>query len=226
MYAEADFLPLSGLQHMVYCDRQAALIHVDRVWADNALTVEGTNLHRVVDEGGGTVRDRVRTVRGIALRSARLGLVGRADAVELHGDDDESGAGFPLARAYQWRLLPVEYKRGSPKPHRADEVQLCAQAMCLEEMFFAAISVGHLYYGQERRRSEVEFDAELRSLTAETARAFHDLVESRCVPVRPRESKCDRCSLVDLCMPPPRTSPESARQFLDDRIQTQHLRRR
>jgi CRISPR-associated exonuclease Cas4 len=223
VYSEDQFLPLSGLQHMVFCDRQAGLIHVDRLWSDNALTVEGTHLHRVVDEGGGTLRDGIRTVRGMGLRSVRLGLVGKADVVELHPlGSTATGGAAATAHGGRWRILPVEYKRGRPKTHRADEVQLCAQAICLEEAFQAEVSVGHLYYGRDRRRTDVRFDTDLRRLTEETARAFHDLVDSRSIPIRGRERKCDRCSLIELCMPPRRNAPSSARRFTENWVRV-HL---
>jgi CRISPR-associated exonuclease Cas4 len=218
-YSEEDLLPISGLQHMVYCDRQAALIHIDRVWADNALTVEGSHLHRIVDDGRGGVRDGRRTLRAITLRSMRLGLFGKADVVELHrADDPGGGVVIPSLGSARWSVVPVEYKRGRPKPHRADEVQLCAQAICLEEAFGAVILSGSLYYGKERHRTEVSLDEGLRQLTADTAIAFHDLIDSATVPIRQRDARCDRCSLQGVCMPPKRTQPESASRFLREWI--------
>lgn len=143
-------LPISALQHWLFCPRQCALIHVERLWAENQLTAEGRVLHARADGGAGDRRKGVRTLRAVQIGSERLGLHGVADVVEIHGD----------------RILPVEYKRGRPKPHRADEVQLCAQALCLEEMTGRAIAEGALFYGETRRRQVVPFDSDLRSLTS------------------------------------------------------------
>jgi len=220
VHGDEDLLPLSGLQHMVFCDRQAALIHVDGVWADNALTVEGSHLHRIVDEGGTSGRGGVRVLRGLGLRSVRLGLVGRADVVELHSVSHGSGGvGLEPSLAGRWTLRPVEYKRGRPKVHRADEVQLCAQAMCLEERFGTWVGDGDLFYGANRRRVSVVFDEDLRALVAQVAEQFHALVRSGTVPVRRHEAKCERCSLINACMPAGRRTRPSARQFLHRWVQ-------
>jgi CRISPR-associated exonuclease Cas4 len=216
MYAEDDFLPLSGLQHLIFCERQAALIHLERIWADNALTVEGKHLHERADRGESESRGDLRVLRGLPLRSARLGLSGRADVVELHrlGPAEESaGAGTSLpGLPGLWRPFPVEYKRGRPKSHRADEVQLCAQALCLEEMLGAAIPGGALFYGQPRRRVEIVFDGSLRHITEAAAVRFHDLIERGITPRPIREPKCDRCSLLDVCLP--EAPAISARRYL------------
>jgi CRISPR-associated exonuclease Cas4 len=212
-YSEEDLLPISGLQHMVYCERQAALIHVDRVWADNAFTVEGTHLHRVVDEGRSDVRHGRRTLRGINLRSFRLGLIGKADVVECYPATD-SGVVIPGLGSARWAMRPVEYKRGRPKQHRADEVQLCAQALCLEELFGTTVSDGALFYGTDRRRADVQFDSELRRLTADVAQSFHHLIDAGVIPVRQRDTRCERCSLEPICMPSRRGQPKSAVKYL------------
>lgn len=154
---EDALVPLSALQHHLLCPRQCALIHVERLWAEDVATAEGRLLHERVDVGGGERRPGVRIARGMALRSVALGVSGIADVVELHGDPP--------------RPFPVEYKRGKPKSHRADEVQLCAPAICLEEMFGRSVQEGALFYGQTRRRLAVTFDLELRALTADTALA-------------------------------------------------------
>lgn len=211
-YSEEDLLPISALQHMVYCDRQAALIHIDQVWNDNAFTVEGTHLHRIVDEGKTDLRDGRRALRGISLRSSKLGLIGKSDVIELHPDD--SGVLLPGQGDSRFSLVPVEYKRGRPKAHRADEVQLCAQAICLEEMLGAEIAFGALFYGAERRRTDVPFDKGLRDLTAEIAKSFREMMESRRVPVRERDARCERCSLEPVCMPPKPRQCKSAMAFL------------
>ncbi|MCW5759921.1 MAG: CRISPR-associated protein Cas4, partial [Phenylobacterium sp.] len=160
---EDRLIPLSALQHWLFCPRQAALIHVEGLWAEDRATAEGRLLHAQVDAGGAESRPGVRIARGVQLRSLALGVSGKADVVELHG---RSSAPFP-----------VEYKRGKPKSHRADEVQLCAQAICLEEAFDAPVPEGALFYGEKRRRTLVAFDPELRALThrvaAEAREAIH-----------------------------------------------------
>lgn len=211
MFSEDDLLPLSALQHFLFCERQAALIHLEQVWADNPFTVEGTALHEKADVPGTAERGGVRTARGLALRSLRLGLSGRADTVELH--PDEGGGVAVPGVAGRWRLFPVEYKRGKPKSHRADEVQLCAQALCLEEMLGATIPEGALFYGQTRRRTPVSLDDELRRLTEESAVRLHRLIASGVTPVAAREAKCEACSLVELCRP--EAAGKSVRRYLD-----------
>ena len=224
MFAEADLLPLSGLQHLVFCERQCALIHVEGQWQENVLTAEGKLLHERVDSGEDETRGDLRIVRGLPLRSLRLGLAGRADVVELHRNEGEAsgdgephggGAGVELPGLDGgWRLVPVEYKRGEPKYTACDRVQLCAQALCLEEMLGALVPEGRLFYGRRRRRFDVLFDPQLRSRTEETARRFHELVRSGHTPIVYREPKCRSCSLVDVCMPPPRRGGRSAVEYL------------
>lgn len=216
MWTEEDFLPLSGLQHLIFCERQAALIHLEQIWADNALTVEGSHLHARADSQAGESRGDIRIVRGLTLRSPRLGLVGRADVVEFRrlapGEENARGAISLPGVTGLWRLIPVEYKRGRPKAHRADEVQLCAQGLCLEEMLGAEVSDGALFYGLPRRRTEVAFDPELRRLTEETAARFHEIMGRRTTPMAVLEPKCERCSLRDACLP--NASTKSAQNYL------------
>jgi CRISPR-associated exonuclease Cas4 len=146
----------------------------------------------------------------VRLASGRLGVAGRADVVEFHRlPAGITGVVLDDVDAY-WQPFPVEYKRGKPKAHRADEVQLCAQAMCLEEAFDLPISEGALYYGLQRRRTPVFFDSELRELTTRTAEALHAIVRSGQIPVRTREKKCERCSLLPICLPPRTRAPRSA----------------
>lgn len=157
-------IPLSALQHAVYCLRQAALIHLEQLWAENVHTAEGAVLHAVADKGGGRHARGVRRVMSLPLACRRLNLAGVADVVEFPKVD---GRETPF---------PIEYKRGKPKLHRADEVQLCAQALCLEEMTGAAVPQGALFYAETKRRVVVPFDAGLRALTeaaaADVARVF------------------------------------------------------
>lgn len=185
--AEDDLVPISALQHMLYCPRQCALIHNEQQWAENRFTAEGRVLHDRTDSGGRERRGGLTIERGVRLHSLRLGVVGVADVVEIRDDG---------------RPYPVEYKRGRPKAHRADEVQLCVQALCLEEMLNVAVPEGALFYGQNRRRQTVAFDRELRELSERVARDTRRLLASGDTPppeYAPR--KCDRCSLKDQCQP-------------------------
>jgi CRISPR-associated exonuclease Cas4 len=209
MFSEDDLLPISALQHVVYCDRQAALIHVERMWSENSHTVEGQYAHAQAHETGGESRGSVRIVRALPLRSLATGLAGVADVVEFHRG--ESGAALP-GRTGMWRIFPVEYKKGKPKRHRADEVQLCAQALCLEEMFSTDIAEGALYYGKTRRRKNVTLDETLRKVTLRAAARFREIVEQRLTPPAKWGPKCRQCSLLDDCRP--RAAEKSARRYL------------
>ena len=184
---EEGLVPISALQHMLYCPRQCALIHVERQWGENAYTAQGRVLHRRVDAGGGERRKGVRIERGVLLRSIRLGLFGVADVVEIHA------GGQPY---------PIEYKRGRPKAHRADEAQLCAQAICLEEMLESSVPEGALFYGAERRRKTVRFDDELRKITERFTFDMRRMIVAGELPeaVYSRR-KCSACSLQDICQP-------------------------
>jgi CRISPR-associated exonuclease Cas4 len=198
VFSEAELLPLSGLQHLVFCERQCALIHLEGVWEDNALTALGTLAHERVDESPSESRGDLRIARGVRLRSLALGLTGRADIVEFHRDPN--GVAVPGLQE-RWRIFPVEYKRGRPKPHRADEVQLCAQAMCLEEMLRAVVPRGALFYGTPRRRTDVQLSQDLRELVHHAAQRFHRLMAEGSTPSAVYESKCDACSLIEVCRP-------------------------
>ncbi len=213
-FSEDDLVPISALQHFLFCDRQAGLIHIDQVWADNALTVEGKHLHERVDSMEPELIRDVLVRRGVAIRSLHLGVTGKADVLEFHRVGGEAGIRLP-GHDGSWRVVPIEYKRGRPKSHRADEIQLCAQALCLEEEFQTGISTGYLFYGRTRRRAEVDLDEELRELTRLTAAAVHRMLASGRVPVRQRTSRCRHCSLLEVCLPPGRTTPRSAREYLD-----------
>lgn len=187
---EDDLIPLSALQHYLYCPRQCALIHVEQLWAENRFTAEGRVLHERADAPAAERRRGVHTLTAVPIRSLRLGVTGIADVVEIHQD-----GGRP-------RPFPVDYKRGKPKGHRADEVQLCAQAMALEEMFSVAVPEGALFYGETRRRLPVAFDVELRRLTAEIATGARAMILAGLTPAPVYErKKCDACSLLELCRP-------------------------
>ena len=189
MYPEDSFVQLSALQHYLFCPRQCALIHVEQTWLENAFTAEGRVLHERADSGKSTTRGDVKSVTGLLICSRALGLSGKADVVEFH------------RREGIWHPFPVEYKRGKPKSHPADKVQLCAQALCLEEMTGLAVPEGALFYGQQRRRLAVSFDAALRELTAATAAAVHRLLSEKKLPPPRNDDVCRSCSLTELCLP-------------------------
>jgi len=205
VFTEDTLLPLSALQHLLFCERQCALIHIEGLWAENRLTVEGRHLHGKAHEGGDETRDGIRVVRGLAVRSLRLGLVGKADVVEFRP---------PALPETRPRPFPVEYKRGRPKRHEADRVQLCAQALCLEEMLRVDVPAGALFYGRTRRRLDVRFDVSLRRLTEESAMRLHVLITSGRTPRAVRAPKCDNCSLLHLCLPDALRPRLSATRFV------------
>jgi CRISPR-associated exonuclease Cas4 len=187
MFEEDQLLPISALQHWLFCPRQCGLIHLEQVWAENKFTAEGQVLHHKARDGEDESKAGVRITRSMAVRSLTLGISGQCDIVEVHSDR---------------HVVPVEYKRGKPKSHRADAVQLCAQAMCLEEMLGVAISSGGLFYGEKKRRTPVEFDTPLRQLVTETAAALHAMIDSRATPLAEYNyRRCDACSLIELCQP-------------------------
>jgi len=203
VYAEDDLLPLSALQHLLFCERQCALIHIEQVWTENLFTAEGRIMHERVDSGAAQCRNDVRTERAVPLRSLRLGLSGKADVVEYHRDDADN-----------WRPYPVEYKRGRPKAGNCDRVQLCAQALCLEEMLECPVPEGALFYGKNRRRQVVRFDEALRQQTEEAARRLHELIRSGRTPSAHFVKKCESCSLMNLCMPKVAGAGKSVGRYL------------
>jgi CRISPR-associated exonuclease Cas4 len=199
---EDALLPLSALEHYQFCPRQCALIHLERQWADNRLTVEGHHLHNRVHEQGSESRGDLRIARGLPLRSLRLGLSGIADVVEFHRATEDDPAALPLPGARgRWRPFPVEYKRGVQRHEPSFEVQLCAQALCLEEMLAVPIPAGALFYGLSRRRQDVPLDAALRAATERAAAGLHALVAAGRTPPPDPGPKCKLCSLLDLCRP-------------------------
>lgn len=201
MIAAGEPAPISALQHLVFCERQCALIHIERQWAENPLTAEGRVLHETTDSRHAESRHELRITRSLPLRSRRLGLVGRADVVEWHRSTERDEGVKLTGTDGRWNPFPVEYKRGRPKSHDADRVQLCAQALCMEEMLDCEIPLGALFYGQPRRRESVEFDRSLRSLTERAADRLHELLTDGVTPPAVLEPKCRRCSLRDLCRP-------------------------
>jgi len=190
LYVEDDLVMISALQHLLFCPRQCALIHLEQQWAENRLTAEGRILHERVHTAGKESRRRLRVEYDVPIRSLRLGVTGRADIVEFHLQEDGS-----------WLPLPVEYKRGRPKKDDTDRVQLCAQALCLEEMLGCRIPEGALYYGQAKRRSPVIFDQALRDAVAAAAQGVHNLLAAGRTPPPQYGPRCESCSFLTLCLP-------------------------
>jgi CRISPR-associated exonuclease Cas4 len=249
MYDEADLLPISALQHLAFCERQWALIHLEGLWAENRLTVEGHHLHDRTHQSESESRGDLRIARGLRLRSLRLGLSGIADVVEFRrvpevaqgppcgpaartaeapefrrvpereaataGQGTGMRAAVPLPGVRGlWQPAPVEYKRGRPKLGPYDEIQLCAQALCLEEMLGVAIFAGALYYGQPHQRQEVALTVELREQTEKLAARLHELTRIGKTPLATYEKKCESCSLLSLCMPKTTGGRKSVERYL------------
>lgn len=199
IYDEEDFLQLSGLQHFVFCRRQWALIHLEQQWAENYRTTDGALMHeKAHDREFSESRKDLLVKREVSVFSARLGISGQCDVVEFH----RSSAGIPLpGKEGLWQPFPVEYKRGRPKQNSADVLQLCAQAMCLEDMLCCDIPEGALYYGETRRREPVSFSEDLRTQALQLTEQMHDLYRKGHTPkVKPTKS-CNACSLKELCLP-------------------------
>lgn len=199
MYEEDDYLMLSGLQHFAYCRRQWALIHIEQQWLDNERTMDGQLFHQKAHDAGSTEkRGNLIITRGLPVKSAALGVTGVCDVVEFH----QSEQGITLfSFEGQWQPYPVEYKKGEPKEHNADALQLCAQAMCLEEMLLCDIPSGSLFYGQNRRRTRVEFTDELRGQVKSMLAEMHELWKKGYTPKAKRKKGCNACSLKEICVP-------------------------
>ena len=212
MFSEDDLLPLSALTDIVFCERRCALHRIEQVWQENVATTEGHHLHDKVHEPDSESRGDVRIARGLRLRSLRLGLTGIADVVEFHRTE-----GDPKSKS--WRPFPVEYKRGVLRQELSFEVQLCAQALCLEEMLNVAVPCGALFYGLSRRRFDVVFDDALRVRTEQAAKRVHELVAAGVTPPAVYDQKCEKCSLKELCLPKETGGGRSVEQYM-----AQHLK--
>lgn len=227
-YSEDDFLMISGLQHLAFCPRQCALVYMEQTWVENVLTALGDVMHERVHTAGAESRSDVRIVRGLRLKSARLGITGVADVVEFHKVNPsaaEDGGNRPFTanqgvklpkRSGLWAPYPVEYKRGKPKPDNCDAVQLCAQAICLEEAFNVQLTSGALFYGQSRQRVAVEFTPELRCETESLALRFHQLISSGVIPPPVPQKRCQNCSMVDVCLP---SAGGNVQQWVDSMVE-------
>lgn len=204
MYSDEELIPISALQHHLFCPRQCALIHIDGLWAENQLTAHGKVLHERSDTPGAQQRrspscsldpprsapDSKRIIRAMPLLSRRLGLTGKADQVEIIGPE-----------GHEQTIRPVEHKRGKPKHLDHDRVQLVAQAMCLEEMFGVTITQGDLFYHAIRRRETVDITNRLRSTVQRVTEEIRHNITLNIAPRADRQPKCKNCSLLNLCLP-------------------------
>lgn len=219
-YKEEDYLMLSGIQHFSFCRRQWALIHIEQQWDENLRTVEGAIFHKKAHDGYSAEKRRdVIISRGMQVFSRTLGISGVCDIVEFHRDDKE---GVPLhGRDGRYQVYPIEYKKGQPKEDEADILQMVAQAMCLEEMLACEVRKGYLYYGEIRRRIEVELSEEIRQRVRDTFEEMHRYYERRYTPKVKRTKACNACSLKDLCLPK-LMKERSVKEYISKRIQEEN----
>lgn len=201
MDAEDEFLPISALTQFYYCPRRAGLTLIEQQWADNLYTAEGTVLHERVHSGGEESRGDIRIFRAVRVRSLRLGLSGVTDSLEFirvataaQGIRLENASGF-------WTAVPIEYKHGTIRDEEEYKVQLCAQAMCLEEMLGMPIEEGYLYFGGPKRRVRVQFSSDLRRLVEAGVKSLRQMAATGITPPRQPGPKCAKCSMRDVCMP-------------------------
>lgn len=215
-YSDEELLMLSGIQHIVFCERQWALIHIEQQWKENLLTVEGQFLHERADDPFEIEkRNNTISLRAVSLVSYKLGLYGRADVIEVTKTNEDDLNSICI-RDYsgRWKLIPVEYKRGKPKPDQCDEAQLCAQAICLEEVYGVNIERGYLYYGMTRHRHDVNFDESMRSNVKKYSERMHELYSKGITPLPQYQAHCKSCSLFDICLPQSLKKVKSASDYL------------
>lgn len=203
IYSEEDYLHLNGLQHLRFCERQCALIYVENLWSENYFTAAGRVQHEKVHSGVGESRRVMRTERDLRIASSLLGITGQTDAVEFYSDG---------------KIIPVEYKHGEVKEDTCDGVQLCAQAICLEEMLKCKIDEGALYYFKIRKRIPIAITQELRAETIALAQKFHQLVEEGKTPIAEYKKKCESCSFIDECFPESAGRNKSVSTYIKRRL--------
>lgn len=199
-----ELLPLSGIQHMAFCERQWALINIEKQWIENALTVDGRHVHNKVDNPfAHETRNNIKIERSVPIISYKLGLIGVADVVCYEKSVDVTKDELTIIRGRDraWKVIPIEYKRGKSKSIDADRIQLCAQGISLEEMFNTNILVGYLYYHSEHRREMVPLDNNLRGRVYELSRKMHNMFSNRIVPEAIKKRHCTNCSLYEVCQP-------------------------
>lgn len=198
-YNDDDFLMISGIQHFAFCRRQWALIHIENAWEDNVLTMQGQKLHKNVDNiSMSEKRKNIISVKAMPVKSRALGIYGRCDVVEFHRDDQ----GIPLSKyPGNYKVIPVEYKHGTTKNNDSDVLQLLAEAICLEEMLVTTIDYGYIYYAKNRRREKIEFTHELHVKLNKIVTEMHDYMAKNYTPKVKKSTKCESCSLRNLCFP-------------------------
>lgn len=224
MYTDDDLLLLSGIQHIAFCERQWALIHIEQAWAENVRTVEGKHLHERTDDPFlDETRKDIRIVRAMPLVSYSLGLRGVADVVQFQREEKQiEDLTIQLKnRRGWWRPYPVEYKRGRPKPDDRDAVQLGAQMIALEEMLKIQVKVGFLYYGQTRHRVEILLDSTLRQRVQTLSERMHDLFAEGRTPKAQKRKNCSLCSLTEICQPDLTSRPKSVAGYLQRMIDSE-----
>lgn len=185
-YSDDNRVLISAIEHYSYCPRQCALIHIEQVFEENVFTLQGNAQHTRVDEEMTTFEDGKRVERALPLWSERLGLIGKADVVEFYPDG---------------QVVPVEYKHGGRREHTHDDLQICAQALCLEEMLGVTVSSGMLFYHASHASRVVKFTAALREATCATIEAIRELWESGEMPLPVNDKRCEKCSLINICQP-------------------------
>lgn len=200
-YSDEDCIAISGLQHLAFCKRQWGIIHLEQEWAENFLTAEGRIMHERVDSGYQEFRKGVRQYSGLHIRSQELGLYGRMDVLEVEKTEGPFVDIPWIGLSGNWQLRPVEFKHGKPKNNDVDLVQLCAQALCLEEMTGLKVQEGSIYYCEIRRRNEFEFTDDIRERTIELAKEGHQLIENGILPYAEKGINCKACSLLEFCQP-------------------------
>jgi CRISPR-associated exonuclease Cas4 len=215
MFAESDLLPLSGLQHFTFCERRWALVQIEGIWDDNRFTAEGSVLHARVHSDELESRPNLLIRRTLPIHSFRLGLSGQADVIEFT-PAKAADVGIPIeGRSGLWRPFPIEYKRTKGRrPNSAYHVQLCGQAMCLEEMYSVPVKEGALYDATARRRETVDFPSELRALVERAAARMHQLLSSGTTPPPILTKACQSCSLVERCQPRALSTHRSVSSYL------------
>lgn len=223
MKDEDSYLLLSGIQHFAFCRRQWALIHIEQLWDENLRTIEGKLLHERAHDPLFTEKrkDKI-TTRDMPILSNMMRITGKCDVVEFYKDEDR---GVPLVgRSGRWRPCPVEYKRGKPKPSDMDRLQLCAQALCLEEMLaFDLIDVAYIYYGETRHREKVELDLKLRASVQEMFQEMHGYYDRRYTPLVKPTKSCNACSLKNQCLPKLLSAKRSVRSYLRENIDSSEV---
>lgn len=225
MFTEDDFVPISSLQHVVFCERQASLIYIENVWEENVFTAEGQILHDKAHSGDAEKKGDLIIARSLRLHSFEIGVTGMADVVEIkrisEGEKtyEREGILWEGVRIEKynsnWYLYPIEYKRGVARFVEGNEVQLCAQAICLEEMLNTKIGAGALYYGKSNRRKEVIFNSEIRNRTVEAANRMRQLMNEDEKIEFSYSKKCNTCSLKDLCLPEITGKQKRVKHYID-----------